>query len=308
MLKDNEESQGFFKWQTAMKTFVGRLPGYLPGMLEKRPDYAKMTNKEQGRLRDIYTNIHSWLCKAVSVNSCVCSKTKHVRIHPYPDIVKWWRTVHELFSCSSTDLSRRKAKLHDHYQYDNEMCVPCFNRFEMRVTELEEMGTEMDDHENGVIFFNGLSPANKKVVTNFMALSDLDYTLSNMFAVAKWLDELDKESNPNKKKESKDSANLVTDPSPGNPHDQSDSRKRSRSRTLIRVRMMTVRRLSDLLFTLIGITEPPVTTDSPGIDPAAEEGTAVDGAMIVGEHRHHMPRIPRHATDPKIALVLKDQM
>jgi len=116
MLKDNEESQGFFKWQTAMKTFVGRLPGYLPGMLERKPDNANMTTKEQGRLRDIYTNIHNWLCKAVSVNSRVCSKTKHIRIYPYPNLLKWWRTGHELFSYSSTDLSRRKAKLRDHFQ------------------------------------------------------------------------------------------------------------------------------------------------------------------------------------------------
>jgi len=119
-------------------------------------------------------------------------------MYPYPDIVKWWRPVHELFSCSSTDLSPRKAQLHDHFQYDNEMCVPCFNRFELRVTELEEMGTEMDDHENTVIFFNGLISTNKRVVTNFMALSDLDYTLSNKFAVWRWLDELDEEYNPNK--------------------------------------------------------------------------------------------------------------
>ena len=82
MLKENEEAQGFFKWQTAMKTFVGRLPGYLPGMLEKKPDYENMSNKEQGRLRDIYTNIHSWLCKAVSSNSRVCSKTKAYQDSP----------------------------------------------------------------------------------------------------------------------------------------------------------------------------------------------------------------------------------
>jgi len=58
MLKDNEESQGFFKWQTAMKIFVGSLPGYLQGMLEKNPDFGNMSGKDQGRLRDIYTNIH----------------------------------------------------------------------------------------------------------------------------------------------------------------------------------------------------------------------------------------------------------
>jgi len=153
MLKENEDQQRFFKWQTAMKTFIGRLPGYLPGILEKRPDYYNMSGKEQGRLRNIYNNIHSWLTEAVSMNSRIFSKTKNIKTHPYPDLVKWWRTVRDLFSCSSTDLLRRKAKLHDHYQYDNEMCVPCFNRFELRVTELEEMGTDMDDHENGVIFF-----------------------------------------------------------------------------------------------------------------------------------------------------------
>ena len=229
MLKEHEDQQSFFKWQTAMKTFVGKLPGYLPGMLDKKPDYHSMSGKEQGRLRDIYTNIHSWLTKAVSLNSRVSSKTKNIRTHPYPDLVKWWRTVHDLFSCSSTDLSRRKAKLHDHYQFDNEMCVPCFNRFELRVTELEEMGSDMDDHQNGVIFFNGMVPANKRVVQNFMAQMDLDYTLTNMFAVCKWLDELDEEANPNKKRDPKHSANLVTETPPSSGGDNGDSRKRSRS-------------------------------------------------------------------------------
>jgi len=142
MLKDNEDQQSFFKWQMAMKTYIGRLRGYSPRMLEKKPDYYHMSAKEQGRLRDIYTNIHGWLAKAVSLNSRICSKTKNIKTHPYPDIVKWWRTVRDLFSCSSTDLTRRKAKLHDHYQHDNEMRVPCFNSFELRVMELEEMGTD----------------------------------------------------------------------------------------------------------------------------------------------------------------------
>jgi len=142
MLKENEDQQSFFKWQAAMKTFIGRLPGYSPKMLERKPDYYNMSGKEQGRLRDIYTNIHGWLTKAVSLNSRICSKTKNIKTHPYPDIVKWWRTVRDLFSCSSTDLTRRKAKLHDHYQHDNEMRVPCFNSFELRVMELEEMGTD----------------------------------------------------------------------------------------------------------------------------------------------------------------------
>jgi hypothetical protein len=91
----------------------------------------------------------------------------------------------------------------------------------MRVTELEEMGAKMDDHENGVIFYNGMMPKNKRMVNNFMSQMNLDYTLTNMFEVSKWLDEMDAENNPNNKKSTNHEANLATD--------DPDSRKRSRS-------------------------------------------------------------------------------
>jgi len=56
MLNDNENPQGLFKWQTKMKSFIERLPGYVPGMLSKRPDLNRLTTKEQGPLKDIYTD------------------------------------------------------------------------------------------------------------------------------------------------------------------------------------------------------------------------------------------------------------
>jgi len=98
----------------------------MPGMLSKRPDYDGMSTKEQGRLRDIYTNTHGWLTKSVSQNSGVTSKAKKIESYPCPDVVKWWQTVHDMSSLSQSELERSNAKLHDHYQFDNEKCVTCF--------------------------------------------------------------------------------------------------------------------------------------------------------------------------------------
>ena len=232
MLNDNDDPQGFFKWQTKMKSFIERLPGYVDGMLIRRPDYNSMSSKEQGRLKDIYTNIHGWLTKAVSQNSRVSSKAKKIKSYPYPDIVKWWQTVHDMHSLSKSDLDRRTAKLHDHYQFDNEKCVTCFNRFELRTTELDEMGVPPDEYETGLIFYHGLLKENKRVVTPFMSQHDLDYTLSNMFEVSKWLDQLDEETNPNRRKDIHLSANLATeDAGAQNMHDTA-ARKRSRSQSV----------------------------------------------------------------------------
>ena len=150
-------------------------------MLTKRPDYNSMSTKDQGRLRDIYTNIHGWLTKAVSQNSRVSSKAKKIKSYPYPDIVKWRQTVHDMYSLSQSELDRRNATLHDHFQFDNEKCVTCFNRFELRTTELEEMGVPPDEYETGMIFYHGLLKENKRIINPFTSQHDLDYTLSNMF-------------------------------------------------------------------------------------------------------------------------------
>ena len=232
MLNDNDDPQGFFKWQTKMKSFIERLPGYVDGMLIRRPDYNSMSSKDQGRLKDIYTNIHGWLTKAVSQNSRVSSKAKKIKSYPYPDIVKWWQTVHDMHSLSKSDLDRRTAKLHDHYQFDNEKCVTCFNRFELRTTELDEMGVPPDEYETGLIFYHGLLKENKRVVTPFMSQHDLDYTLSNMFEVSKWLDQLDEETNPNRRKDINLSANLATEDSAAQKLNDTAARKRSRSQSL----------------------------------------------------------------------------
>jgi len=55
------------------------------------------------------------------------------------------------FSLSKSDLDRRTARLHDHYQLDNETCVTCFNRFELRTTELAEMGVPPDEYETPML-------------------------------------------------------------------------------------------------------------------------------------------------------------
>jgi len=44
-----------------------------------------------------------------------------------------------------------------------------FSRFELRTTELEEMGVPPDEYDPGLIFFHGLLKENKRVITPFMS-------------------------------------------------------------------------------------------------------------------------------------------
>ena len=54
MLQDCPSSKEFYKWQGALKIYVSKLPGYIEGMLVRRPDYNNMTGREQDALREIY--------------------------------------------------------------------------------------------------------------------------------------------------------------------------------------------------------------------------------------------------------------
>ena len=44
-----------------------------------------------------------------------------------------------------------------------------------------------------------------------MSQYDLDYILTNMFEVSKWIDELDEETNINRRKEANLTANMATE-------------------------------------------------------------------------------------------------
>jgi len=53
MLQENVTLQGFIKWQSNLRTFVSKLPGYVEGMLSQRPDINNMSRKDRERLVDI---------------------------------------------------------------------------------------------------------------------------------------------------------------------------------------------------------------------------------------------------------------
>ena len=141
----------FYKWYGAQKSLVERLPGYVDGMLTKRPNYEEMSSREQRNVKDIYINIHGWLNKAGSMYSKVNVRTKHIPMYPYPDIAQWWKDVNDIYALSEKEIDRRKAYLHGHYQYEDELCVPYYSRFEAKVTELKLLGTTLADTKMGVI-------------------------------------------------------------------------------------------------------------------------------------------------------------
>ena len=198
MLQENVTLQGFIKWQSNLKTFVSKLPGYVEGMLSQRPDINNMSRKDRDRLADIYENIHGWLAKAGSMHTKVNTKTKNLKMTPLPDIVGWWKAVNDIFALSKSEIERRKIKLRNHYQLKDESCVSYCSRFETRVVELKDLGAVLNDYKLGMILFRGYTPHNKRLLVPFMQQNTLFATLDNLTKLANWMDEMDEDPNPEK--------------------------------------------------------------------------------------------------------------
>jgi len=47
----------FYAWKSNLKTFIERMPGYVNGMLKKRPDFDNLSKKDQNQLIEVYENI-----------------------------------------------------------------------------------------------------------------------------------------------------------------------------------------------------------------------------------------------------------
>ena len=187
----------FHEWQNNLVKFVERLPGYVNGMLTQRPDWGKMSRIEQEYMRDIYINIHGWLAKAGGENSKVTAATKGIKTYPYPDIVRWWSAVNDIYAISNTEIDRKVTHLHTLYQFPTESSRTYYTRFQGKYTELLDLGKELHDEEIGLMIFKGLTPTNKRLLHPFMANHNLNCTLSNMSKLCKYADEMDEDPNPN---------------------------------------------------------------------------------------------------------------
>jgi len=89
VLGENPTVEIFYAWKANLKIFIERMPGYVNGMLKKRPDFDNLSKRDQKMLIEVYQNIMVWLAKAGCENRKVNNKTKGVAMKPYPDIVGW---------------------------------------------------------------------------------------------------------------------------------------------------------------------------------------------------------------------------
>jgi len=182
-----------------------------------------------------------------------------------------------------------------------------FSRFELRTTELEEIGVPPDEYDPGLIFFHGLLKENKRVITPFMSQHDLDYTLSNMCEVSKWLVLLDEETNTNRRIEANLTANMAIEDAIAQQY--SSPMMSQRGNDLGRPQPTTESQMMSplvryLMFIFTGITGPmamvaTAVTDRPRIDIGTEAMMVVgvattDSTTRMDQRGSHMNQFTMH--------------
>ena len=198
ILQDNVPLVKFHEWQNNLFMFVEKLPGYVEGMLDKRPDYANMSTQEQKLLKDIYANIYVWLAKAGNQNTKVALKTKNIKTKPYPDIVGWWKSVNDIFKLSANEIDKRVKELDTVYQYIGEKSKAYYMRFELLYTSIKDLGQIMNDAEIGNKIFKGLLTLNKQILHSFMAGQNIVCDLQSMETMCDYLDSLNDDPVPHR--------------------------------------------------------------------------------------------------------------
>jgi len=183
----------FYAWKSNLKTFIERMPGYVNGMLKKRPDFDNLSKKDQNQLIEVYENIMVWLAKAGSENRKVNNKTKGVAMKPHPDIVGWWKSVNDIFALSQITLDNMKMNPYGIYQFKGEKLVTYYTRFEVKVNELKDLGMQLKNSKMGEILFKGLLGYNRITIFMFLSENRIKCSLLAMNSLCKWLDDLDEE-------------------------------------------------------------------------------------------------------------------
>lgn len=209
VLGENPSVENFYAWKANLKIFIERMPGYVNGMLKKRPDFDNLKKRDQKMLIEVYQNIMVWLAKAGSDNRKVNSKTKGVAMKPYPDIVGWWKSVNDIFALSQITLDNMKSKLHAVYQLKGEKLVSYYTRFETKVNELKDLGMQLKSSKMGLILFKGLLGYNRRTITMFLNENRVKCTLHAMNSICKWLDDLDEDRHPDRPEDEKISVHLA---------------------------------------------------------------------------------------------------
>ena len=209
VLGENPTVEIFYAWKANLKIFIERMPGYVNGMLKKRPDFDNLNKTDQKMLIEVYQNIMVWLAKAGCDNRKVNNKTKGVSMKPYPDIVGWWKSVNDIFALSQITLDNMKSKLHAVYQFKGEKLVSYYTRFETKVNELKDLGMELKSSKMGVILFKGLLGFNRRTVSMFLSENRVKCSLTAMSSICKWLDDLDEDRHPDRPEDEKMSVHLA---------------------------------------------------------------------------------------------------
>jgi hypothetical protein len=193
VLGENPTVEIFYAWKANLKIFIERMPGYVNGMLKKRPDFDNLNKRDQRMLIEVYQNIMVWLAKAGCENRKVNNKTKGVAMKPYPDIVGWWKSVNDIFALSQITLDNMKSKLYMIYQFKGEKLVSYYTRFETKVNELKDLGMQLKGSKMGLILFKGLLGYNRRTITMFLNENRVKCSLHAMNSICKWLDDLDED-------------------------------------------------------------------------------------------------------------------
>ena len=209
VLGENPTVEIFYAWKANLKIFIERMPGYVNGMLKKRPDFENLNKKDQKMLIEVYQNIMVWLAKAGCDNRKVNNKTKGISMKPYPDIVGWWKSVNDIFALSQITLDNMKSKLYTVYQFKGEKLVSYYTRFETKVNELKDLGMELKGSKMGVILFKGLLGYNRRTISMFLSENRVKCSLTAMSSICKWLDDLDEDRHPDRPEDEKMSVHLA---------------------------------------------------------------------------------------------------
>ena len=70
------------------------------------------------------------------------SRTRNIRLDPFPDIVSWWKCVEDVFALSTAEIEMLIVQLNSFTQFLQETCKKYFLRFDDKVEELKSLGVK----------------------------------------------------------------------------------------------------------------------------------------------------------------------
>ena len=83
-------------------------------------------------------------------------------------------------------------------QYIGEKSKEYYTRFELKYTEIKDLGEILSDGEIGMKIFKGLLTINKQILHSFMAAQNISCNLQNMETMCTYLDSLNDDPVPHR--------------------------------------------------------------------------------------------------------------